>query len=432
MTHLQEALTAHQSGRLAEALPLYERALNERPADPDALHFFGLLRHNLGQSAAGIELIKQSLELAPDNPHAWINLGNILLELGRHTHAKRAYQEACTAGADLAEAWYGLGMCLRHLDEPQNAIGPLTRSLELLPDNARCLHERAMAYRDARDFAPAEADYRAAAALDPASPRVREGLGRLLYRLNRIDEAARVYREWRELEPDNPVPLYLGAAMSGDQTLTRAPTAYIAKSFDNFAAVYEDNMTGLGYKAPAHALAALRAAAQGGILAQILDAGCGTGFCGPLLRPLTQRLTGVDLSASMIDKARAKGCYDAFEVAELCAFMRAHPAEFDAVVSADTLNYFGALEEPFAGAAACLKPGGWLVFTLEKLAEGAPESYRVEPHGRYSHGADYVRGALRGAGLEPISLELKPLRRERGADVAGLIVTAVRSEGVGA
>jgi len=426
MGHLEEALQAHQSGRLAEALPLYERALAERPDDPDVLHFFGLLRHNLGQSAPAIELIKQSLALAPANPHAWINLGNILTELGRHGHAKRAYQEGCTCGPDLAEAWYGLGMCLRNIEDPQNAIGPLTRSLELRPGNSRCLHERAMAHRDAREFEAAELDYRAAVEADPANNRAREGLGRILYRMGRIDEAAQAYRAWREREPDNVVARYMAGAMSGDRELSRAPEDYVAESFNRFADTYEDNLTSLGYRAHELAIAALRTAAGEGRLGHVLDAGCGTGFCGPLLRPLTRRLTGVDLSASMIDRARTKGCYDAIEEAEICSFMCAHADAFDAVVSADTLNYFGALEDPIAGAATCLRPGGWLVFTLENMQVDASSGYRVEPHGRYSHRAGYVERTLASAGFESVALEVKSLRRERGVDVEGLIVSARR------
>ena len=37
---------------------------------------------------------------------------------------------------------------------------------------------------------------------------------------------------------------------------------------------------------------------------RILDAGCGTGLCGPLLRPLAARLVGVDLSEKMVELAR--------------------------------------------------------------------------------------------------------------------------------
>ena len=44
--------------------------------------------------------------------------------------------------------------------------------------------------------------------------------------------------------------------------------------------------------------------------AYILDAGCGTGLCGPLVAPHAQRLTGVDLSAGMLAQASEKGVYD--------------------------------------------------------------------------------------------------------------------------
>ena len=53
----------------------------------------------------------------------------------------------------------------------------------------------------------------------------------------------------------------------------------------------------------------------------ILDAGCGTGLCGPRVRPYARRLVGVDLSSAMLDKARAAGAYDELVDAELTAFM---------------------------------------------------------------------------------------------------------------
>lgn len=54
---------------------------------------------------------------------------------------------------------------------------------------------------------------------------------------------------------------------------------------------------------------------------RILDAGCGTGLCGPLLRPFASHLTGVDLSPRMVEKAHDRGSYDTLEVTELSAFM---------------------------------------------------------------------------------------------------------------
>ena len=47
----------------------------------------------------------------------------------------------------------------------------------------------------------------------------------------------------------------------------------------------------------------IRACARRG--ERVLDAGCGTGLCGPLLRPYAKRLVGVDLSSGMLERARA-------------------------------------------------------------------------------------------------------------------------------
>ena len=42
----------------------------------------------------------------------------------------------------------------------------------------------------------------------------------------------------------------------------------------------------------------------------ILDAGCGTGLCAPLLKPYARVLAGIDLSGGMLVRARARGIYD--------------------------------------------------------------------------------------------------------------------------
>jgi predicted TPR repeat methyltransferase len=138
---------------------------------------------------------------------------------------------------------------------------------------------------------------------------------------------------------------------------------------------------------------------------------------------MARRLVGVDLSKSMVEKARARAVYDELVVEELSQFMRSRPNTFDVVASADTLVYFGALEEPLVAARQCLHPGGILVFTVERLdpaVSGGP--YRLETHGRYSHAEGYVREVAAGAGFTAITSETQVLRRERGKDVVGHLV----------
>ena len=157
----------------------------------------------------------------------------------------------------------------------------------------------------------------------------------------------------------------------------------------------------------------------------VLDAGCGTGLCGPLLRPLASRLDGVDLSDKMIALARERAVYDELLVGELCAAMRARPRCYDAIVSADTLVYFGDLAEPVVAAAACLRPGGRFVYTVEAMApEHAGVGFRITPSGRYEHGREYLETTMRSASFTLVNVERETLRMERGAEVVGWLVSA--------
>ncbi len=422
---LQAAIKAHQAGQLAAARRGYDEVLALRPADPDALHFLGVLRHNQGDSAEGLASIRRSLRVAPNNAHAWMNLGNILLEQEQSQEAKAAYERAAALAPDLADAWYNLGICLRKVDDTAAAISALDRAIGLRGEHAPSHYQRGIARRDAGQLDAAERDFRSALTIKPGFVEVYESLGMLLYRQDRIADAAKVYQEWARADPSSSTAAHLAAASSGEHVPERGSDAYVTETFDRFAATFDQNLANLGYRAPELVTAALAdLVGEGRPLDCVLDAGCGTGLCGVRLRPLARRLVGVDLSSGMIEGARAKGLYDELTVEELVAFMRRHREAFDAIVCADTFVYFGALQEAFAAAAQCLKRAGHLVMTLEQKADDLPGDYHLEPHGRYTHRLQYVRETLLNAGFGRIHSDEQVLRRERGVDVRGLLVAA--------
>ena len=157
---------------------------------------------------------------------------------------------------------------------------------------------------------------------------------------------------------------------------------------------------------------------------RILDAGCGTGLSGPLLKPYASRLVGVDLSENMLNQARARRCFDEFACMNLVDYLERSIELLDVVASVDTLVYFGALDAVFSGVSRVLKPGGLLLFTLEKADDGAMLGYVLGPHGRYAHSRAYVTSALSEAGLRLIVLDEQVIRKELGQPVNGWIVTA--------
>ncbi|HEX8778847.1 MAG TPA: methyltransferase domain-containing protein, partial [Rhodanobacter sp.] len=157
----------------------------------------------------------------------------------------------------------------------------------------------------------------------------------------------------------------------------------------------------------------------------VLDAGCGTGLCAPLLRPHARRLAGVDLSGGMVEKARQRGGYDALAVAELTAYLQERAAAWDVVLSADTLVYFGELDTVLEAAHAALRPGGWLAFSLE-AEEGEPDRVTLTASGRYRHSRAHVLRALERAGFRDIRIAEDSLRKEFGQPVRSWVVLAHR------
>jgi predicted TPR repeat methyltransferase len=159
----------------------------------------------------------------------------------------------------------------------------------------------------------------------------------------------------------------------------------------------------------------------------VLDAGCGTGLCGPLIAPYSRRLVGVDLSARMLARARDRDVYDELVKHELTAYMAGFAGAFDVIVSADTLVYFGPLEGVVAAASSALRPGGRLVFTVEELI-GSDAGYAISVSGRYRHARAYLDHVLANANLEPAIVPAE-LRLEAGDPVPGLVVRATRLPG---
>ena len=156
----------------------------------------------------------------------------------------------------------------------------------------------------------------------------------------------------------------------------------------------------------------------------MLDAGCGTGLCGPLVAPYARRLTGVDLSAGMLAQAHEKQVYDELLQGELTEYLRGQPEAFDVIVSADTLVYFGALDEVVAAAAR--RAAAERRADLHARARGRTSrrrTIRLRDARPLRARAAYVERVLGGCGLA-VDIGQAELRLESGVPVPGLVVRA--------
>lgn len=420
------AVEMHRAGRRDQAEPIYEKVLEVEPDHVDALHFLGFLRHQQGRDEEGIELIRRALERRPDYADARNNLGNILRENDRLAEAEVEYRRALADAPRHSGAWNNLGTILRRRGDMEGAIAAYRKSLDISANDPFAWLNLGNAYRAGGRGDDATEAYREVLRRKPDELQAYVNLGQVLYTLGRTEEAAVVYREWLAQEPENPVAQHMLAACTGDGVPGRASDDFVRKTFDAFSSVFDETLGRLKYRAPqlvAEVVAEERERA--GRPLDVLDAGCGTGLCGPLLRESAGRLAGVDLSEKMVEKARARRVYDDLSVAELVAHLGSLAPAFDAVVAADVFVYFGELGPVFRATAAAMRPGGIFVFTTELVTdEEAPDGFRLRPHGRYCHAPAYLEARLRDAGLEVVSLREAHVRLEAGDPVSGTLAVA--------
>jgi predicted TPR repeat methyltransferase len=270
-----------------------------------------------------------------------------------------------------------------------------------------------------------ETAFRTALSMNPRNERMHLDFANHLAARGDFAGSLQIYRSLLDIYPEHPIARHLVAAMSGEGWAPRAADDYVQRVFDGFAPHFDERLAQLDYRAPRLAADLVGRHGPAPASLEILDLGCGTGLCGPLLRSYARRLVGIDLSPGMLEKARERGAYDALEAAEITAYLAPLDGVFDLVVSTDVFCYFGDLTAALAGAAKALRRGGCLILTVEHLRGGeAGLEYRLEPYGRYSHADTYLRRLLPSVGLEIETLEEAMLRLERGAPVAGLLVGA--------
>jgi predicted TPR repeat methyltransferase len=416
---------AHRAGERQAARTVYDRLHQLDPSNIELQHFFGLLLCQTSEPERGLAMLEASVRSPSATAGWWSNYGNILRILRRQNDAIDAYKEAISRDPASAETYNNLGVVQKDKYNNDVAVACFQKALEIDPDYAAAWSNLGnLLVTIDRMEEGVHALLKSVALSKTKDPSERRMLAFAYTALGEKEKAAAVYRDLLAEDPANPIALHHLAWIAGE-TPVRASDAYVQSVFDSFADTFDQKLEHLEYAAPklvVREVGELFGPARGD--RSIADAGCGTGLCAPGLRPYAARLVGVDLSPNMIEKAKARGGYDALEVGELTSFFQTASERFDLIVSADTLCYFGDLAPPIAAFRRSLAPGGGVIFSVELLPADSADPYLLLNHGRYAHREDYVRRTLEAAGFCNAAVRQETLRLELGKKVAGLIVRA--------
>ena len=440
------------SRRWDDAIRAFERAAELEPRRGEALHALALAHLSRGKEHdpdAAVAAIRRAHAAGVDSPQIHHDHGVALLHAGRadeaiaafdvalakdreyasaHHHKALAYKakgdvkqvrshlnKALEIDPSLAPAWYALGVLDMEAGQRQQAIASLRRAVRIKSDFAAAYD--ALAKLLDWDGKPAEAEQARSLARRISNPRATIAARKAVAKQSSVADLE------KRITPDdqNERLHYLLANATNIVTPSHVPTEQVAALFDRYAEGFDEHLKGkLAYQVPQLLAAAVEKHKPVGRALDAIDLGCGTGLCGPLLRPMCRTLRGVDLSPAMIEKAKQRGVYDELEVGDLIDALKRRPKQFDLLTAADVLNYVGDLAPVLEAATTALLPGGLFVFSVEA---GAGDRFELQRHiHRYAHSEKYLRHVAGIYGLDVCSLETITSRVEAEKPVTGFLV----------
>ncbi|MDE1943604.1 MAG: tetratricopeptide repeat protein, partial [Betaproteobacteria bacterium] len=247
---LLQAVAYHREGKLHEAELIYRTILQSHPAHPDANHNLGVIAVQTGQAEAALPHFKVALETNPDVVQFWESYIDALIQLGRKEEAKAVITQAKSHGlngqtadrlvlqmaqrisppereqllgsfgnrdfesaARLAKrltsehpedplGWKVWGASLMLMGQAADAVMPMQKNLELMPDDAEAHFNYGTAMRHMKRLKEAESSFRKAVELKPDYAESLNNLGNLLRETGRLEQAESSLRQAIEAKPD--------------------------------------------------------------------------------------------------------------------------------------------------------------------------------------------------------------------------------------
>ena len=95
---LQQAITAHQEGKIQDAERLYRAILSSQPTHPDANHNLGVLAVSINKAEAALPFFKTALEANRQIEQFWLSYIGTLIKVGRLIEAQQILEHGKQSG----------------------------------------------------------------------------------------------------------------------------------------------------------------------------------------------------------------------------------------------------------------------------------------------------------------------------------------------
>jgi predicted TPR repeat methyltransferase len=369
------------------------------------------------EAATGFE---RALARDPIDAGAWLHLADSLMDSHEYDRAVAAYKRAVALRVPFPEAHNNLAGALLHLGAPQAAIAECRLALAERPGYALALNTLGAALGKVGLLDEAIASLRRAISVRLDYANAHHNLGNLLDQAGRVEEAKQAYHAALRINPALEEARYNLAALGDMPPPPRTPRAYLLRLFDSYAPSFDQQLVeALDYRVPERLHEAVLGARPGATALDIIDLGCGTGLVGQHFRGVAGRLTGIDVSAHMLQWAERRNVYDQLILDDYGRYLSARREPCDLVLAADVFIYAGDLAAVFHAAARLLRPGGLFAFSLEVSPQA---DYVLQPNRRYAHSLAYIHRLARETDFDEVAVDPVKLRRQGVEHAVGLII----------
>jgi tetratricopeptide (TPR) repeat protein len=142
---LAEGYGHFESGRLEEALEVFEKSAAKWPESAEALQALGVTCYRLDLYSRGAEVFEALAALKPDSASTLSRLGFAYSQLNLQRDAIEAHSRAISLDPDLVTAHWGKGLAYKQLGFYEEAAKSFREVIRLRPDFAEAHYDLAEA-----------------------------------------------------------------------------------------------------------------------------------------------------------------------------------------------------------------------------------------------------------------------------------------------
>lgn len=412
----------HALSRYQEARQSYQAAIQYQPNYIDAYYNLGLVYLKLNDRASANRVFEIILSLSPAHAGARFQAGRLCMESDNYQGALAYFHGLVQDYPNHAESFANLAACYLRLRRVNEAVSAYETAILLDPKDTQALFNLGVIYSKLGREDLARTYYLKVLSLNPRQADAHVNLAALYWKARLKEDAILHYRKAQELRPDDALIEHALRVLGQDPTLVETSPLYARALFNAYAETYDTHLKeALHYRVPEAFEAALQQVDdKPRVYDKVLDLGCGTGLCGPLLRARARHLIGLDVSPEMLQKAKDKGDYDVLVEGEAVWYLNTQVNTFQLIAAGDLFVYIGELEPLFKALHQALTPAGRLLFNVE-MTEPAEGRFLLEASGRFQHDPGYLHTLSVRFGFSVLYQEKVVLRREAGEPVWGLV-----------